>query len=52
MFECKHGDKSYNIITNAMIPLGNNVTLTAVDYFNGLAAGITADEWKSEFLPK
>ena len=52
MFESKQSDKSYTVVTTAMIPLGNNVTVSAKDYFNGLAAGITADEWASDFMPK
>ena len=52
MFECTIGDKSYTNITNAMIPLGNNVPVSAEEYFKGLAVGISADDWKNEFLPK
>ena len=52
MFESLVGAKTYNIVTNAMIPLGNNTTVSAVDYFNGLAGALTADDWKNGFLPQ
>ena len=52
MFTSQNGSKSYNVVTNAMIPLGNNTTLSAKDYFNGLATGISADKWASNFMPQ
>jgi ABC-type glycerol-3-phosphate transport system substrate-binding protein len=52
MFESQIGNKTYNIVTNAMIPLGNNATLSAKEYFEGLAVGITADDWKNGFIPQ
>ena len=52
MFESLVGDKSYNIITTAMIPLENNKTVSAKEYFEGLAKGITADKWQKDFLPQ
>ncbi len=44
--------KSFNIVTAAMVPLENNVTVSAIDYFKGLAEALTADDWATEFLPK
>ena len=52
MFETQQGTKSFTVVTNAMIPLGNNQTLSAKEYFEGLAAGITADDWKNDFIPQ
>jgi hypothetical protein len=52
MFESQIGNKTYNLVTNAMIPLGNNATLSAKEYFEGLAVGITADDWKNGFIPQ
>ncbi len=52
MFETLQGDKSYSIVPTAMIPLENNVTVSAKAYFNGLSDALTAADWASEFLPK
>ena len=52
MFESKVDGKSYNVVTNAMIPLGNNKVVSAREYFEGLASGITTSEWANEFLPQ
>ena len=52
MFKSQIGTKSYTIVTNAMVPLGNNKTVSAKDYFEGLAQGITADDWKNTFIPQ
>jgi hypothetical protein len=52
MFETKQADKSYNIVTVAMIPLENNKTLSAKEYFDGLAQAITAEKWANDFLPQ
>lgn len=52
MYESLVAGKTYNILTTAMIPLGNNKTVSAKDYFNGLASAITAEKWTKEFLPQ
>ena len=52
MFESKVDNKSYTILTNAMVPLDNNQTVSARTYFEGLAAGITADDWSRDFMPQ
>lgn len=52
MFNTIQGEKSYNIVTTAMIPLENNVTVSAKDYFNGLSEALTADDWASGFIPQ
>ena len=52
MFETKLSDKTYTLVATAMVPLGNNKTVSAVEYFNGLAAGITAEDWATEFKPQ
>ena len=52
MFNTIQGDKSYNVVTTAMIPLENNVTVSAKDYFNGLSEALTADDWASGFIPQ
>ena len=52
MFKSQIGSKSYTIVTNAMVPLGNNKVVSAKDYFEGLAQGITADDWKNTFIPQ
>lgn len=52
MFKSKVGDKTYSLVTNAMIPLENNTTVSAIDYFEGLASAITADDWRNGFIPQ
>ena len=52
MFASKLGDKTFNVVTNAMIPLGGNTTYTAREYFEGLEKGITSSKWEQEFMVK
>lgn len=52
MFESQVDAKTYTVVTNAMIPLENNKTVSAIDYFKGLSKGITANDWKNEFVPQ
>lgn len=52
MFESVVDGKSYKDVTIAMIPQQDKKTVSAIEYFNGLAAGITADDWKTSFLPQ
>ena len=52
MFESQVGAKSYTVVTNAMIPLGNNATVSAKDYFNGLSTSLTAEDWANGFMPQ
>ena len=52
MFKSQVDTKSHTVVTNAMIPLGNNKTLSAREYFEGLEKGITASDWRNDFLPQ
>ena len=52
MFKSQIGDKSYTAVATAMIPLGNNKVISAKDYFEGLAVGISESEWRNKFLPQ
>jgi hypothetical protein len=45
-------EKTYNILTTAMIPLDKNKVVSPKDYFNGLATAITAEKWTKEFIPQ
>ena len=49
MFASELGSETIKIVTNAMIPLGNNKVYSAREYFEGLAKGITADDWAKNF---
>lgn len=52
MFESLVAGETYKDVTIAMIPKEGKKTVTAREYFEGLAAGITADEWKNDFIPQ
>lgn len=52
MYKSKQSDKTYSVITTAMVPLGNNKTVSARDYFAGLGTALTADEWNKTFRPQ
>ncbi len=52
MFKTLVDGKSYKDVTIAMIPQKDKKTVSALEYFNGLAAGLTAEDWKKSFLPQ
>ena len=52
MFETVVEGKSYNDVTIAMIPQENKKQVSALEYFNGLAEGISKSEWEKDFIPQ
>ena len=54
MFTTKHESvtEEFNVVPTAMIKLEDNPTLSAKQYFDGLAKVLTAEKWQSDFIPQ
>ena len=52
MFQSELGSKTYDTVTNAMVPIEGNKTYSAQEYFNGLSKILTAEKWRNSFLPQ